>query len=114
MSTLTYLSILNHNHNLQSMVTKLPFTLQDRWRREANKRRVAGGVIPSFADFVNFVNAEAGIATDPVFSREALRRLDGTSELIVSAKAEVKALASLKRLGTIMLLHIRPPVTRQM
>ena len=80
MSTLTYLSILNHPHNLQSMVTKLPFTLQDRWRREANKRRVAGGVIPSFADFVNFVNAEAGIATDPVFSREALRRLDGTSD----------------------------------
>ena len=62
------------------MVTKLPFTFQDRWRREANKRRVAGGVIPSFADFVNFVNAEAGIATDPVFSREALRRLDGTSD----------------------------------
>ena len=80
MATLTYLSILNHPHNLQSMVTKLPFTLQDRWRREANKRRVVSGVIPSFADFVNFVNAEAGIATDPVFSREALRRLDGTSD----------------------------------
>ena len=28
MSTLTFLSILNH-HNFQSMVTKLPFTLQD-------------------------------------------------------------------------------------
>ena len=36
----TYQSIFNHPHNLQSMVTKLPFTLQDRWRREANKRRV--------------------------------------------------------------------------
>ena len=80
MSTLTYLSILNHPHNLQSVVTKFPFTLQDRWRREANKKRVAGGVIPSFADFVNFVNTEAGIATDPVFSQEALRRLDGTSD----------------------------------
>ena len=30
--------------------------------------RVSRGAIPSFADFVNFVNAEAGIATDPVFS----------------------------------------------
>ena len=80
MATLIYLSILNHLHNLQSMVTKLTFTLQDRWRREANEGRMAGGVIPSFADFVNFVNAEAGIATDPVFSREALRRLDDTSD----------------------------------
>ena len=80
MRTLTCLSILNHPQNLQSMVTKLPFTLQDRWRREANKRRVAGGVIPSFADFVNFVNVEAGIATDQVFSRKALRRLDGSSD----------------------------------
>ena len=37
-------------------------------------------VVPSFADFVNFVNAEAGIATNPVFSREALRRLEGYSD----------------------------------
>ena len=80
MSTLTYLSILNHPHNLQRMVTKLPFTLQDQWRREVNRRRVAGGVIPSFADFVNFVNAEAGTATDPVFSWDALRRLDGSAD----------------------------------
>ncbi|CAH3013608.1 unnamed protein product [Porites evermanni] len=58
----------------------MAYTHQNRWRREANRRRVAGGVIPSFADFVNFVNAEAGIATDPVFSREAFRRLDGTSD----------------------------------
>ena len=80
MSTLTFLSILNHPHNLQSMVSKLPFSLQDRWRREANKRRLARGTIPTFDDFVNFVNTEAEIATDPVFSREALRRLDGSSD----------------------------------
>lgn len=79
-SSLTFLSILNHPHNLQSMVTKLPLPLQDRWRRGANKMRVARGAIPAFADFVDFVNAEAGIATDPVFSREALRRLDGSSD----------------------------------
>ena len=71
-SSLTFLSILNHPHNLQSMVTKLPLPLQDQWRREANKMRVARGAIPAFADFVDFVNAEAGIVTDPVFLREAL------------------------------------------
>lgn len=62
------------------MVSKLPFPLQDRWRREANNRRVARGTIPTFDDFVNFVNTEAGIATDPVFLREALHRLDGSSD----------------------------------
>ena len=58
MSTLTFLSILNHPHNLQNMVSKLPFPLQDRWRREANKRRLASGTIPMFDDFVNFVNTK--------------------------------------------------------
>ena len=66
MSTLTYLSILDHPHNLQSMVLKLPFPLQDRWHREANKKRLARGMIPTFDDFVSFVSTEAGIATDPV------------------------------------------------
>ena len=115
MRTLTCLSILNHPQNLQSMVTKLPFTLQDRWRREANKRRVAGGVIPSFADFVNFVNVEAGIVTDQVFSRKgSVVWMVPQIGLIVPVKAKVKALASLKRLGTIMVLHMAPPVMRQM
>ena len=82
MSTLTFLSILNQPHNLQSMVSKFPFPLQDRWRRETNKRRLGSGTIPAFDDFVNFVNTEARIATDPVFSREALRRLDSSSELM--------------------------------
>ena len=80
MSTLTFLSILNHPHNLQSRVSKLPFPLQDRWRREANKPRLGSGTIPTFDDFVNFVNTEGGIATDPVFSREALRHLDGSTD----------------------------------
>ena len=73
MSTLTFLSILNHPHNLQNMVSKLPFLLQDQWRREANKRRLGSGTILAFDDILNFVNTEAGNATDPVFSREALR-----------------------------------------
>ena len=76
MSTLTYLCILDHPHNMQSMVKKLPFHLQDRWRREANRIRVTREKIPEFADFVTFVKTEAVIATDSVFSREALSRLD--------------------------------------
>ncbi|PFX21325.1 Toll-like receptor 11 [Stylophora pistillata] len=80
MSTLTYLSILDHPHNLQSMVSKLPFTLQDQWRREANKKRLARGTTPTSDDFVSFVSTEASIATDPIFSRGALRRVDCLSD----------------------------------
>ena len=40
MKSLSYLNILNHPHNLQTLVKKLPFHLQDRWRRVASKARV--------------------------------------------------------------------------
>ena len=38
MSFLTFLSILNHPNNLQSLVTKLTFPPQDWWNWEANKQ----------------------------------------------------------------------------
>ncbi|XP_074606450.1 uncharacterized protein LOC141859501 [Acropora palmata] len=57
------------------MVKKLPLPLQDRWRREASRWRVSRQTIPAFAEFVAFVKSEAGIATDPVFSRDALSRV---------------------------------------
>ena len=79
-STLLFLFVLNHPHNLQSMVSKLPFPLQDRWCREANKIRTVKGEILTFADFVRFVNAEAVIAMDAVLSREALQCLGSTSQ----------------------------------
>ena len=75
MASLPFLTILNHPHNVQSMVKKLPFPLQDRWRREANRWRVSRQSIPAFAEFVAFVKNEAGIATDPVFSGDALSRV---------------------------------------
>ena len=75
MTSLPFLTILSHPHNVQSMVKKLPFPLQDRWRREANRWRVLRQTIPAFAEFVAFVKSEAGIATDPVFSRDALSRV---------------------------------------
>ena len=75
MTSLPFLTILSHPHNMQSMVKKLPFPLQDRWRREANRWRVSRQTIPAFAEFVAFVKSEAGIATDPVFSRDALSRV---------------------------------------
>ena len=115
MSTLTYLSILNHPHNLQSVVTKLPFTLQDRWRREANKRRVAGGVIPPLpTSSTSLMQKRELRPTQSSLVKRSVVWMVPQIDLIVPTKAEVKVLASLKRLGTIMLLHITPPVTQQM
>ena len=58
------------------MVKKLPLSLQDRWRREASKLRSTRNITPTFANFVEFVKTEAGIAMDPVYSREVLNRQD--------------------------------------
>ncbi|CAB4026752.1 Hypothetical predicted protein, partial [Paramuricea clavata] len=73
MKSLSYLTILDHPHNLQTLVKKLPFHLQDRRRRVASKARVRHRNMPSFDSFANFIKDEAKVATDPIFSREALR-----------------------------------------
>ena len=76
MSELRFLSTLDHPHNIQTMVKKLPLSLQDRWRREASKLRATRNTTRTFANVVEFVKTEAGIAMDPVYSREALNRHD--------------------------------------
>ena len=73
MKSLSYLNILDHPHSLQTLVKKLPFHFQDRWRRVASKARVGQRNMPSFDSFANFFKDEANVATDPIFSREALR-----------------------------------------
>ena len=75
MTSLSYLNILDHPHNLQRLIVKLPFYLQDRWRREAIRIRDNGARIPSLKDFTKFVQMEAKIANDPVFSRSVLGRI---------------------------------------
>ncbi|XP_028418430.1 uncharacterized protein LOC114543776 [Dendronephthya gigantea] len=74
MESLSYLSILDHPQNLQCLVRKLPFYLQGRWRREVTKIR-ENDKIPMFKHVATFVKAEAKIATDPVFSRQALDKI---------------------------------------
>ena len=68
MSELRFLSTLDHPHNIQTMVKKLPLSLQDRWHREVSKLRATRNTTPTFASFVEFVKTEAGIAMDPVYS----------------------------------------------
>ena len=73
MRLLSYLPILDHPHNLQTLASKLPFNLQDQWRCEAVRSRVVKVSTPSFASFVDFVKIEAKLATNPIFSRETLK-----------------------------------------
>jgi hypothetical protein len=76
MASLSYLSVLDHPHNIQTLVTKLPLALQDRWRKQAYKLREANnGAIPGFKTFADFVQGEVKVAMDPVFSREALSKM---------------------------------------
>ncbi|CAB3989973.1 Hypothetical predicted protein [Paramuricea clavata] len=55
MTLLSYLNILDHPHNLQMLIVKLPFYLQDKWRREAIRIRGNGARIPSLKVFTKFV-----------------------------------------------------------
>lgn len=71
--SLSYLLILDNPQSLQCLVKKLPFYLQERWRREVLKIRERNK-LPIFKDFANFVKVEAKIATDPEFSKQALNR----------------------------------------
>ena len=96
MKSLPYLNILHHPHNLQTLVKKLPFHLQDRWRCVASKARVGQRNMPSFDSFANFIKDEAKVATDPIFSREALRiqSSDGTNTKCKHTNYKVRSNAS--------------------
>ena len=110
-SSLTFLSILNHPHNLQSMVSKLPFPLQDRWRREANKRRLASGTIPTFDDFVNFVNTEDGLPQIQSFrEKPSVAWMAHPIDPIPASKAEVPGRLKLTR--AVLAPRITSPFTQ--
>ncbi|CAB4008789.1 Hypothetical predicted protein [Paramuricea clavata] len=74
MESLSYLVTLDHPNNLQCLMKKLTFYQQERWRREVTKLREKGKNL-AFKHFVSFVKTEAKIATDPIFSRQALDKI---------------------------------------
>ena len=56
--------------------SKLPFALQERWRRQAFKlRRSSCESIPGFRELSDFIQTETKVAMDPVFSREVLSKV---------------------------------------
>ena len=78
MEDISALTEVNHPKNLQRIVSKLPYALQEGWRRSAftltrkNKK-------PSFKDVVEFVEKEVEVATDPVFGTAEMAAASGGS-----------------------------------
>ena len=73
MKTLKYMEGLNSEDTLRKVTSKLPSTVGIRWRRLANKMLRYEERLASFHDVVDFVKEEAALATDPVFSPDALK-----------------------------------------
>ena len=91
MESMKYLSILDHPQNLQNLVKKLPTYLQDRWRRQVVKLRETHPFsIPGFKSFSGFIRTEAKIATDPIFSKEALGKTSSKERKPIQPKSSTK------------------------
>ena len=64
---------LNSEDTLWKVISKLPSTIGIRWCRLANKMLRYEERLASFHDLVDFVKDEAALATDPVFSPDAVK-----------------------------------------
>ena len=67
-----YLKELDAPQVLRTLQSKFPFALQDRWNRKVIDTRLNKGREVSFPDFVNMVEVETQLVSDPMYSREAL------------------------------------------
>lgn len=73
MKTIQYMEGLNSEDLLKKICSKLPIYSGVRWCRRANDILRSEERIVSFHDLVKFVKSEADLATDPVFSPQALK-----------------------------------------
>ena len=73
MKTLMYMEGLNSEDALKRITLKLPSSVGVRWCHLANKMLKSEERLSMFHDVVKFVTQEASLATDPVFSPEALK-----------------------------------------
>ena len=65
---------LDHPKTMKRLLEKLPFTIQERWRREVDKLREMRGRSPVFSDLVSLVEVEARIASNTAFGRQVFNR----------------------------------------
>jgi len=74
MKSMQYMGELNSTETLIQISAKLPSYCGVKWCRYARDRREKTKDVVSFSDLVEFVKLEAELATDPVFSPNALKR----------------------------------------
>ena len=56
------------------LLSKLPESAREKWSRKVLTIRRKGNREPEMADFIQFVNDETVIVTDPVFSNETVEK----------------------------------------
>ena len=78
-----YWNTLDSVENLSNIVSKLPLSSRDRWNRNVFRLRKDKLREPDLDDLVTFVDEELTLASDPLFSREAI---DERNSLSNSAK----------------------------
>ena len=77
------LEVLNDSRENKKLLQKLPDWVVNRWSRIVSMSRKEKGKFLSFAQFVDFISEEAGIASDPVTSLESLKGMmqkDGNNQ----------------------------------
>ena len=74
MKSISYMRVLDHAPNMQSVVSKLPANLQAKWRDQVLKKKRREDGVSCFADLAEFVEYASESANDPVFGKEALSK----------------------------------------
>ena len=64
---------LNSPDILGTLTSNLPGNARDKWNRKVLSIRRHRAEDPELADFIDFINDEILLASDPLFSREALK-----------------------------------------
>lgn len=64
---------IEHPKAMRAILEKLPFPMQDRWRRIADGIAEEEDRYVKFTDLVNFIEKEARIVSSPFFGRHLLK-----------------------------------------
>jgi hypothetical protein len=82
MRTIEYMEVLNHAPNLQAIIQKLPSYLQSKWRERVVRIKKREQRNARFSDIVEFIENAAETSNDPIYSNEALNKLDESSRSV--------------------------------
>ena len=111
MRNITNMDVLNHLPNLQTIVTKLPGYLQNKWRDHASRLRRNEQRVANFNDLTCFVESASESANDSVFGKFALNKC--TQSGLPSGRGPSKGAHDNKAKSSItqgvQLNHKRPP-----